>query len=283
MSLEQITCDVKEKLTIGENFNDSVQQLKELLDADKKFQNLRKEPPYLLRFLHFKDFDVHLAYRMIDDYYRFCLKKPEWFVSGSPLKLKNQIKLQKKGILPNVKDREGRSIFIALLGSMDPDKTSCLENACVDELWIEMVLDEPHTQTLGLAVILDARGLSWKLLQWLTPSNLRNGSKKADLIPIKEYVYHIVNTSMLLNTFVTLVWPVMPARMKQKFCFHYNNWSSLHKHIDPSVLPPEYGGTGPALNFDDIQKTLFDNAAKLEHNLRHQEIANNTHGQEVED
>lgn len=90
------------------------------------------------------------------------------------------------------------------------------ENAHVDEFWLELVMDEPKTQATGISILMDMKGYSWRMFRWLTPFNMRIGSKKADLYPCKELVYHVVNTSMLINATVKLVWPFLTAKLKEK-------------------------------------------------------------------
>ncbi|KAK5646337.1 hypothetical protein RI129_004801 [Pyrocoelia pectoralis] len=252
-------------------------KLQKSLKADKKFQNFRKDDAYLLRFLHCTDFSVHQAYRRIDDFYELFLEYPDWFATGSPIESKHLIEQNTRIILPGVRDRDGRRIFISKLGNIDVGQMSAEQSARVDEFWLELIMDEQETQCTGLSVILDMKGYSWRMFRWLTPSNMRFGSKKADLYPCKELVYHIVNTSMLINASVKLVWPFLTAKLKERFHFHFDDWESLHKHITPDVLPPEYGGTGPELNFEKLNQWLYDNSEQVAENLKHQHISSIKH------
>ena len=45
--------------------------------------------------------------------------------------------------------------------------------------------------------------------------------------------------------------------------FHGSDWSSLHKFVDPEVLPAEYGGRKPEVDYAKMQKYVFDNEEKL--------------------
>lgn len=55
--------------------------------------------------------------------------------------------------------------------------------------------------------------------------------------------------------------------------FHFDDWDSLHQHVSPDVLPPEYGGTAP---FDPQQcyKDLFEKDAQIAMNLAHHRLKN---------
>jgi hypothetical protein len=45
--------------------------------------------------------------------------------------------------------------------------------------------------------------------------------------------------------------------------FHGQDWTSLHKFVPPEVLPEEYGGHIPEVDFPKIHKYLYDNEEKL--------------------
>lgn len=85
----------------------------------------------------------------------------------------------------------------------------------MDELWFELVTEEPETQAKGISILLDMNNYSLKLFKWLTPTNIRVGSAKADLFPSKEIIFHVVNTSMLVNAAIKLVWPFLSERIKK--------------------------------------------------------------------
>jgi len=269
-SCETGVVDYSGKKLTEEDIKECVQQLRELLDADKKFQNFRKDDAYLLRFLHCTDFNVHQAYRRVDDFFELMVEYPDWFASSQPLDNKSLIEQNTRIILPGVRDKNGRRVFISRLGEMS--LMTPQQSALTDEYWLELVMDEPETQAAGMSIIMDMKGYSWRIFKGLTPSNMRLGSRKADLYPCKELVYHIVNSSMFVNASVKLVWPFLTAKLKEKFHFHFDDWESLHKHISPEVLPPEYGGKGPELNFQKLNQWLFDNNTKIYENLKHQKV-----------
>ncbi|KAF2886427.1 hypothetical protein ILUMI_19746 [Ignelater luminosus] len=134
-------------------------------------------------------------------------------------------------------------------------------------------MNEPETLAKGVSVIMDMKDYSWKLFRWLTPTNLKVSSSKADLYPCKEIIYHVVNTSFLFNASIKLAWPFLTNEIKETLRFHFENWPSLHEHIDPAILPPEYGGTGPEIDFDKLSQWLYDHDTEIEKRLRYQRIS----------
>jgi hypothetical protein len=80
------------------------------------------------------------------------------------------------------------------------------------------------------------------MLKWFTPNSMKVASLKADLVPIKQMHFHIVNSSALMNTTVSLLFPFLGQNIKDHIHFHYTDWPSLHEKVGKEVLPKEYGG-----------------------------------------
>jgi hypothetical protein len=45
--------------------------------------------------------------------------------------------------------------------------------------------------------------------------------------------------------------------------FHNRDWPSLHKYINPEILPAEYGGQIASLDYTKLQRVLYDNLEQL--------------------
>lgn len=62
-----------------------------------------------------------------------------------------------------------------------------------------------------------------------------------------------------------------------KIFFHFDDWDSLHQHVSPEELPPEYGGLA-TVDLEKCQKQLFENDAKIAANLAHHRLKNVWYG-----
>lgn len=107
-----------------------------------------------------------------------------------------------------------KELLLYFSGNMNPSKVTFKTSVHVDQTWLELVMDERNTQANGLSVIVDLYGYSWKIFRWLTPSNLRITSKLLDLYPLRQYKIHVVNTSILINASIKLIWPFLSQRIK---------------------------------------------------------------------
>ncbi|KAF2901329.1 hypothetical protein ILUMI_04857 [Ignelater luminosus] len=265
--------DFSGKMLTDEDIRHRTRDLLKLISEHDKLKSFRKDEAFLLRFLHCSDFDVTLALKKLEDFINYLFKYPNWFASTSPLHIKNKFEFYDKAITKD-RDKKGRAIMVMKLEKMDVANSSPPEQAHIVDMWLESILDDPITQANGLSVIVDMKGYSWGLLKWFTPTNMKNGAGKIDVYPIKEILYHIVNTSFLINATVKLLWPFLNDKLRNMFKFHYDNWPSLHEYISPDVLPAEYGGNGPDIDFQKSVETLFDQDSSIGAKLMHYRISN---------
>lgn len=91
-----------------------------------------------------------------------------------------------------------------------------LDIAIVDDIFLEfIVLNDPLVPKKGVCVIIDMDNYNWRLLKWLAPEYVKIGTKKLQSLPFKEWRYHIVNNSFIVNVAVKLVWPFLPEHIKK--------------------------------------------------------------------
>lgn len=101
------------------------------------------------------------------------------------------------------------------------------------------------------------------MLKWLAPGNVKVGSAKAELVPIKNMEIHVINSSTLMNTAVNLVFPFLNQAIKDQVYFHYQNQESLLEHLGKESVPTMYGGLLEDINFDDLNNFLYQNEEGL--------------------
>lgn len=61
-----------------------------------------------------------------------------------------------------------------------------------------------------------------------------------------------------------------------KVKFHFDDWSSLHEFIKPDVLPSEYGGSGPDVDFNELNEWLFNQDSRIRKNLEYRNLFQNS-------
>lgn len=79
----------------------------------------------------------------------------------------------------------------------------------IDDIWMQVLLSDPMTQTNGISIIADCTGLSSAILKWLIPKNCRVGAAKLESLPIKEWTIHVVNMGPIFKACIFLIKPFL--------------------------------------------------------------------------
>uniref|UniRef100_T1HUL4 CRAL-TRIO domain-containing protein n=3 Tax=Rhodnius TaxID=13248 RepID=T1HUL4_RHOPR len=237
-------------------------ELKKLVEAENGL-HIGEDNRILLRYLYFSNFDVPKAFTKMKSVYRLKYDSRNWFATEVMTERQKLALSRNVHCLLKDKDQLGRSVYLLRLGNVVIGEVEPWENFQVDDLWLELALDDPDTWTNGLVYIFDMQGLSWKYLRYFTPQNCKIGSSKAEGIPVRKVEYHIINSGLILNSLVTIIFPFLSSSTKQNVHFHKNNWPSLHKYVTPDILPQEYGGKLTTLDYADLRCYLTDNEKRL--------------------
>lgn len=216
----------------------------------------------MLRYLRANEFKPKEAFDKMVKVYKFKAKHGEYFCSKSPLEYKELLSQNFVTLLED-RDERGRRLFLAKMGNIDTTKASIIDCIRMNDLWIELAMDEEETQKNGMVLIIDLGGFPMRLFKFLSPKATIISALKEEMRPLKHTEIHVVNTSSLLDMLVSIVNPLLSSRIKQHIHFHGSDWTSLHKFVTPDVLPPEYGGHKPEVDFRRGDQYLYDNEQKL--------------------
>lgn len=240
-----------------------IERLRELLQGEKNLK-IRIDDKFLLRYLRWLHFDPDVAFNKMKDIYKFRAETKEWHCSKPPSEYEDILALNVQVMLDD-RDQRGRRVYLVKIGNVDTNNkdVTIYRLNHVDDLWMEVAVEEDETQKNGLAVIMDMAGYSLKLFRWLTPHNLSVCSRRFYNLTLRSIDIHVVNTSILMDTSIALVYPFLDSKVKEHIHFHNTDWPSLHKHINPEILPEEYGGHIPSLDYVKLRSVLYDNSEKL--------------------
>ncbi|XP_069698196.1 alpha-tocopherol transfer protein-like [Periplaneta americana] len=253
-----------DKLNIEEDsvkVQECINTLRELIEGEENLK-VKTDDKFILRYLRWSDFKPGLAFHRLKKVYRFRARNKDWFCTKPPSEYETELGLNIHAILKE-RDSKGRRVFIVKTANIDADILTPQTMSHLDDLWLESVIDEEETQKNGLVIILDLAGYSWKMFSWITPNNSRVACIKVATVTIRKIELHVVNTSFLLNASMSLIYPFFDPRVLKHIHFHGEDWPSLHKHINPEILPEEYGGTGPSIDYIEARKILYEKSDYL--------------------
>lgn len=137
-------------------------------------------------------------------------------------------------------DSEGRKIVIIKMGRINMDQFTMhdfIKGAILGCVYLQ---EEEETQIGGIAVISDCHGLQSKHIMNLT--DIRDFSsfvKNNSVARVKGHFF--VNLPTFAVIAADLFKMLVSEKLKMRF-FVCKDYEELRKHIEPSMLPSEYGG-----------------------------------------
>ncbi|KAG5674890.1 hypothetical protein PVAND_004835 [Polypedilum vanderplanki] len=239
-----------------------IDELRKMIE-DYDILNIRTDDIFLTRFLSCCEWNAVDAFNRIKKLFKLKYEHPKWFLNRKLADCNDILKQNAKLMLPG-RDIKGRRVYLSRMSAVG--QMSLYDLALLDDLWFEAMLNENETIENGIVVLVDMSGYSWKMLKWLAPTNVKVASTKAELLPLKQMEVHVVNSSALMNTAISLVFPLLSQSIKDQVHFHYQNFSSLHEYIGIEVCPDIYGGL-QKLEFCDLNNYLYKHEDYLNKSL----------------
>lgn len=154
-------------------------------------------------------------------------------------------------------DFRGHPIFLFKLGSWDVVETSYIEMHRAAMLCLEHLARDPTTQTLGMVMLFDYADLTTEKILSINVGLIRRGFEYLqDCMPMRLKAMHAVREGTAFDVLFTLIKPFLKKKLTDRFHAYGHSFEGLHKDISPHVLPEEYGGDAPPLDFEGFWSSL---------------------------
>uniref|UniRef100_A0A146LF31 Alpha-tocopherol transfer protein-like n=4 Tax=Lygus hesperus TaxID=30085 RepID=A0A146LF31_LYGHE len=234
----------KELRETPEVVEQAVKELRELLKEEEGLYCPLENDAWLVRFLRPTKFYPKSALELVKNYYSFKVKHKDIYNGLVPSSEQNVFTHDVISVFPK-RDQLGRRILCLYLGKKwKHNKVSLDEIYKGAVLFMEAAMIEPETQICGASVIFDMDGLSLaQTMQFTPPFAKRIVDWLQDSVPLRVKAIHIINQPYIFNMVFALFKPFLREKLRNRIIFHGTDRKSLHKHLDPSCLPKEYGGT----------------------------------------
>ncbi|KAH7945057.1 hypothetical protein HPB49_005645 [Dermacentor silvarum] len=206
---------------------DAIQKLLQIL-SDEPELNSRKDDEFLLRFLRVRKYNVDAAMQTIRNYYKIRTACGPIYSDFLPSKVPSAARTLCM-VMPE-KDVHGRPIVFMNIAQWIPSELPFSEYQKAWTICMEYIASDPVAQ---------------------------------DCMPMRLKAMHIVNQSYAFDMLYMLVRPVMKSKLIERFHLYGKSYDRLHEEIPSSVLPEEYGGQGPPLDYEafwrrvDAEEELF--------------------------
>ncbi|XP_054714912.1 clavesin-2-like isoform X3 [Uloborus diversus] len=214
--------ELKAKLELNETPEKKEAGLRTLKDMLEGVPNLNPctDDDYLLLFLRARKFDCDSAFNLLQNFYTIRSKYPDLLQPISKIE-----PLLRKGaycVLP-YRDEEGRAINVTSISAWDPDVYSFWDVLAALLIAAASTVYDPVTQINGFIFICDVQGFSKK--HFLEMSSLKKLSVFSSIMNVQ-----LIGSDM----------------------------NELHQFLDPAILPQEYGGKLPSLDFHKFSRIVHD-------------------------
>lgn len=148
-------------------------------------------------------------------------------------------------------DQQGRRVLIVNCGELwDPCQIPA------DDVFRMLYLVhiaaqlEPETQVRGCVCIMDFDGLSMKQVKALSPSfSKRLLTFIQDAMPLRMKEVHFVKQPFIFKLVWSLFKPFVREKLNKRMHFHGSDMNSLHKFLAPEILPENYKGLQPKIDY----------------------------------
>ncbi|XP_065307303.2 retinaldehyde-binding protein 1-like isoform X3 [Dermacentor albipictus] len=233
---------------------EALERLSQLLEEEEGLLP-RQDAAFLLRFLRVRKYNVEAALRTIRNYYRNRNTSQTVFEDLTPSSISEATR-RIMMIMPG-KDSCGRPIFLFKIGSWDIVESSYVEMHRAVMLCLEHLAKDATTQTLGMVMLFDYANLTPQKVLSINVGLIRRGFEYLqDCMPMRLKALYAVREGFAFDMIYALVRPFLKNKLTERFHPYGENFEELHNQIDPHVLPKEYGGDAPPLDFTEFWSRL---------------------------
>ncbi|XP_013111948.1 clavesin-1 [Stomoxys calcitrans] len=110
---------------------------------------------------------------------------------------------------------------------------------------------EVETQVRGVVCIMDFEGLSMKQIKALSPTfSKRLLTFIQDAMPLRTKEVHFVKQPFIFKMVWSLFKPFVREKLNKRMHFHGNDMKSLQKFLSPDILPENYKGKLPKIDYN---------------------------------
>lgn len=161
------------------------------------------------------------------------------------------------------RDDEGRRIIFLQTRKWNPEVFSVYDATRLLTFVVTVLLEEEETQIAGIIFVFDHAGVT-----------MRHAMSPADLIAFMDFSKNcsacrqkgtiIMNLPSFANVLLELFKSVLSEKLKKRL-FLLRHTEDLKDHINPKLLPKEYGGVKPeAEMMEDFRKLRIERQAMLD-------------------
>ncbi|XP_070924278.1 alpha-tocopherol transfer protein isoform X2 [Macaca nemestrina] len=192
---------------------------------------------FLLRFLRARDFDLDLAWRLLQNYYKWRAECPEISADLHPRSIIGLLKAGYHGVLRS-RDPTGSKVLIYRIAHWDPKVFTAYDVFRVSLITSELIVREVETQRNGIKAIFDLEGWQFSHAFQITPSVAKKiAAVLTDSFPLKVRGIHLINEPVIFHAVFSMIKPFLTDKIKERTGSHFVQWHDLGS---PQPPPPGF-------------------------------------------
>jgi len=231
-----------------ENRADSIRQIKKWLE-DNPDINANTEDAIILAFLRGSKFNLNRAKEKITNYYSMRKSTPEWFNGRDPLTPKVQELINLGIFIPLTKFYQNRLVIIIRTAAHNPKHHTQDEVFKVGKMILDVATREfESVQIYGITAVFDMNNVTTSHAKQLSPAMIKKMVYAWQNYHCRPKQLEFINAPIHVNLVLNIFKSFMTDKLKSRTKIHTSGLKALHKIVDKSVLPVEYGGDTGSLD-----------------------------------
>ncbi|XP_075228778.1 alpha-tocopherol transfer protein-like [Lycorma delicatula] len=231
----------------------ALEMMRNWIINNPRILSCRMDASFLLRFLRFKKFSIPMAQETMERYIllRQCY---ELGFRKLDMRLPAMQELLMKGYLFAVpkRDSHGRRIIIARPGQFDPHKYINADMCRIHGIVYETLMEDEENQVKGFVHFNDGVGVSFPHLTLFTPKEAVRITKNGErTLPMRHKEVHVINVHPSVKYALDFGMRLISDKIKKRVKIH-SDIGEVHKYVDKTLLPKEYGGDMPMSEMIDL-------------------------------
>ncbi|CAL8141813.1 unnamed protein product [Orchesella dallaii] len=198
---------------------------------------------FIIRCLRIKDYDVDKASKLVKNFSRSTNQLHDILEKFQP-KLYKDLYLNGLFTVLRSRDALGRQVLLFRLGKVDPKAFDFDETSCAAMLMFSYVVGQSiETQRKGIVFVHDLSGFGIQHAKSVRPGRLTQLiGLMQDGSPGRIKGVHLIFHPKMFGVIYHIVKPFLKEKLSKRIHFHGDDLTSLHKHLNPEILPKSLGG-----------------------------------------
>ncbi|CAF1581106.1 unnamed protein product [Adineta ricciae] len=227
-----------------------VSEFRRWVQEQKPILNSLDTDEFLFRFLRVTGFDLTEAKGHLIRFWKYRSENPQWFTNRDLINNPSMVEISHIVYclqLPKP-TKDNQTIFLMRIGQYDPTKYTFDAVTKYAFAVTDVLNSQPAAQTNGFIILLDFSQVKLQHVNQFTPDYTRRYvSCWEKMYPVNLHQIHFFNYPSLFDPVLHLFRMFLSRKLSDKLIFHGKSSdnaskNSLHHHIDPAILPQEYGG-----------------------------------------